>query len=456
MQNEKYDIDRLFRSALQTAEEEVPSRVWDAVSARLDARALAARRKMRRTWRSMGIGVGLAAALAAGAFLLRDRDNSTYPHIDVDRTASVQKDPVFTNDETTDLSLLTGTPDGRLSDATDRGISGRVPADRIPQAVTERPTGAEPASDGDVPPAGIASDAESGLPSDDGTIRADAVASPAEDTTSPAAGPSSVAGNAGSPVTGRKDGGQTQDRNPREAATPRGGIDPFAQMAWEDARKAKAARPALVIDGDLATNGDADALSWSSRRYAQSRIAPQTTTVSQSSRESTYAVPVTVGAGIRIPLAARLSLGTGVHYSLLQRTFTGTYTEVADGDIVRKSNGDILHSLHYVGVPLNLYYDLFRTGNIGMYVYGGGTAEKLVRNRYKIPGEGDDIFFNGDTKGFQFSAAGGLGVQFQLSPHLGFFIDPGFRYWFNSSQPVSIRTQQPLQFSLDLGLRFDL
>ena len=58
--------------------------------------------------------------------------------------------------------------------------------------------------------------------------------------------------------------------------------------------------------------------------------------------------------------------------------------------------------------------------------------------------------------GMQLSAAFGLGAEFALTQHLGLYIDPSLRYYFDCDQPKSIRTAQPLTFGMEAGLRFKL
>ena len=90
------------------------------------------------------------------------------------------------------------------------------------------------------------------------------------------------------------------------------------------------------------------------------------------------------------------------------------------------------------------------------YIYAGGTFEKGISNRYRIPGPSGNIFYTEKMKGVQFSAATGFGVEFLLSKNVGIYFDPSLRYYFDCKQPSSLRTQQPLMLNLELGLRLDL
>lgn len=177
---------------------------------------------------------------------------------------------------------------------------------------------------------------------------------------------------------------------------------------------------------------------------------PAGTTISENT-ESTYGIPLTFGLGTRFYLSNRLSLGTGVTYSLLVRSFNGTFI-----DKTREVSGDVRHSIQYLGIPLNLYYDILDTDLLQLYLFGGGAAEKAISNKYLIQNGSDPINYSTKVPGLQWSADLGLGVQFRLANHVGLYLDPSARYYFNSNQPKSIRTRKPFMFGFEAGLRFDL
>ena len=60
-----------------------------------------------------------------------------------------------------------------------------------------------------------------------------------------------------------------------------------------------------------------------------------------------------------------------------------------------------------------------------------------------------------EEKRFQYGVQGALGVQVKLAKILAFYVEPGLTYHFdNHSSVVNIYKDQPLQFSLGVGLRF--
>jgi RNA polymerase sigma-70 factor (ECF subfamily) len=54
----------------------------------------------------------------------------------------------------------------------------------------------------------------------------------------------------------------------------------------------------------------------------------------------------------------------------------------------------------------------------------------------------------------QWSMGLGLGLQYDLTPNIGFFVEPSLQYYFKRSSDVKTwNTEHPLSFSLPLGLR---
>lgn len=189
-----------------------------------------------------------------------------------------------------------------------------------------------------------------------------------------------------------------------------------------------------------------------------SQMAPSlvTSTGITELSESTYGVPFTIGIGIRTYILPRLSFGTGLDYSLLTRTFSGKYTKVSDlGIIEQEETGSVFHSMSYLGIPLNIYYDVISSKKIDFYVYGGGEAEYCVANNYRLYAN-PDINYSSPVKKLQYSVGLGLGVEFSLGKSLGLYIDPEVKYYFHCNQPKNVRTEKPFMINFNAGLRFKL
>ena len=233
--------------------------------------------------------------------------------------------------------------------------------------------------------------------------------------------------------------------------------DESGYIDWEEpAERRKARKAAIVLNGDLSSNGNARSLGRFSGLRAPAAGVRNRTWIEQTDKDSRYAIPVSVGIGARYQFARRWSVGAGVNYTLLSRTFSGVYTRIEDGITLDRISTDIRHNIHYIGIPVNFYYDILNSRRVKFYAYGGGAVEFPLSNSYRVKNSPDDIVMNEKVKGVQYSVGAGIGVEFMLANHLGLYLDPGFRYYFDNGQPVSIRTQQPFMMNFELGFRFDI
>ena len=225
--------------------------------------------------------------------------------------------------------------------------------------------------------------------------------------------------------------------------------DPFAQMAMEDALKAKKQRRAYsaYVDGSFTTNN----AGASPGAYGVSASDEYTQTGVTETSKSSYGLPLSVGAGVRFHLNDRLAIGTGIDYSLLTRTFKGDYVSTSEN-----VSGDIRHTMQYLGVPVNLYVKLLDFQGFHLYSFVGAEAEYGITNKFTILESAKNTVVGDKCHGMQYSAAVGLGIEFKLSDRIGLYVDPSARYYFDCRQPKSIRTEKPFLFMFDAGLRFNL
>ena len=169
------------------------------------------------------------------------------------------------------------------------------------------------------------------------------------------------------------------------------------------------------------------------------------------SRDVHHHQPIRLGITLRYAFAPRWAVESGLNYSHLR-------SDVTVGNA--KNYYDERTSLHYIGLPVNVVYSLLSTRSVELYVMAGGMVEKCVsgslRTNYFVGGEPHNNSHSSvSVGGLQFSANASAGVQLNLSPTVGLYAEPGVGYWFdNGSKVESIYHDRPLNFNLNLGLRF--
>ena len=403
--NEKFDL--LVRSMMQDAEEPVSPRVWEGVSAGLAAR------KRRPVFLWFAAGIAAAAAVVLGVVLpgLHD-DNSNLPIINNNIVSLETSGP---DDPTPDGDGKAGLADVKVLIA-DNAVSPVRKKDIGLSRTTVRETGvAETADSGSLQVSGPEITAE-------------------EDR-------ESFVSEAGrQPVRTAGTLSETEEDF----------ADPFAQMEWEDARREQDIHVSVAFGGSMESNGNPASPGIQVMRAPANQQLTHTV-IQQTGATSSYAIPVSAGLNIRVATGGRWSVGTGLNWTMLQRSFNGTFRENGEDPVYSEIN----NTLHYIGIPLNAYYTLLQSNRIGLYAFAGGSVEKAVSNQFRAtaaPG----LFHKESVKGVQFSAAAGFGVQFQLVPHVGLYVDPSLRWYIPGNQPRSIRTQQPLMMDFEVGLRFDI
>ena len=389
---DKYiESDDLMRSILSQGQEEVPARVWEGISSELDRIDAAKGRKTVMLWfRRTAVAVAAAAALAIGIFTDWNRNQDIVDTSDKKLIAVAGTEQVNTKAELTEPASFAERRSPYLADA----------ADEVQEAMA---LVEEQIAPKDVP----------------------SYQEPAE--TEPAV---------------HKDIEPSHERWPD---------------IWEDeipADKRKKRKTAVVLSGIAGTNSVQKSGSNMLRRPSMSTSRPKTG-VEQKSSESTYGLPVSLGAGVKIGLSEKWSLGIGANYTLLTRKFFGTYTIVDnEGSIEESISSDIRNVQQYIGIPVNIYYNIVDSDFVNFYTYAGGTVERCISDKYDILNT--EYLYKGSVRGVQTSANLGIGVEFLLGKHLGLYVDPSIRYYFNCGQPKSIRTAQPFMLGFEAGLRINL
>lgn len=170
--------------------------------------------------------------------------------------------------------------------------------------------------------------------------------------------------------------------------------------------------------------------------------------------EYSHKIPVKVGLTARYNITGRLGVETGLTYSVLSSSVKTGNSETGNN----WSTGS--QTLHYLGIPLNISFNILNSRYVNIYVTGGGMMEKSISGSIKTDEYVDGIFDRTLTakispKGLQWSVNAAAGVQANILPQLGFFVEPGVSHHFkNGSRVRSIYTDKPTDFSLGFGLRY--
>ena len=154
--------------------------------------------------------------------------------------------------------------------------------------------------------------------------------------------------------------------------------------------------------------------------------------------------PVSFGLSVSYPLSSHWSILAGVTYTRLSSKYVNMiqHTQLTKQQV-----------LHYVGIPLNLSYTIWSNRQVKAYAMAGIEADWNVQAKLTTEGVSQDM----SKDRLQWSAGGAVGVEYRPLPLLGFYVEPGLRYYFDNHSPVqNYFKDKPTAWSLQLGLRLNM
>ena len=165
---------------------------------------------------------------------------------------------------------------------------------------------------------------------------------------------------------------------------------------------------------------------------------------SVNAKSPKHHAPLSVGVQVGIPLASRLSLSTGVVYMRAASDFA----------VLSSFNYDTRQVLHYVGVPVGINYEVWGRRRLHTYVMASGEADFNVKNSTTRNDEPVDEVKRDRP---QFSAKASVGVQLDVTPQIGVYVEPGAKYYFDNGSSIdNTFKDKKLNFNFQFGLRWNI
>lgn len=173
----------------------------------------------------------------------------------------------------------------------------------------------------------------------------------------------------------------------------------------------------------------------------------------ETKTEYDHHLPIRIGLSVAYALTDRLSISSGLTYTRLS-------SDIKDASRESKYIGE--QRLHYIGIPVNVSYKVASFRWISLYGTAGVLAEKCVS------GTTDEGYVENNTmkytnthdissKPLQMSVNAGVGIQFDFIDNVGIYAEPGLSYYFDDGSALqTIYKEKPLNFNLNVGVRFKL
>ncbi len=167
--------------------------------------------------------------------------------------------------------------------------------------------------------------------------------------------------------------------------------------------------------------------------------------------------PVSFGVTVSKAIIDDLYIETGLIYSYLHSRNKNTSAI---------SQNHQTQSLHYLGIPLNLNYNLFSLRDLNVFASVGGMIEKDVYGKFREEGEAESIDVTKKSEVLvnekisqrdpQLSINAGLGLSYPIYRDLKLYGKIGGAYYFDANNEFkTIYSDRKIVMDLSLGIRYE-
>ena len=155
--------------------------------------------------------------------------------------------------------------------------------------------------------------------------------------------------------------------------------------------------------------------------------------------DETHHRPITFGLQVGIPVTNALSLVTGLSYTYLHSEFT---------DIKGYRRTDTSQDLHFIGIPVQMNYQLYNNRHCNIYLGTGGRVDFGVSGKTDTESHLSHLPVN-------YSLKAAAGLQVRLFKKLNIYAEPTLQYNIpGSTRYKTYYTEHKTMLDLQFGIRF--
>lgn len=164
--------------------------------------------------------------------------------------------------------------------------------------------------------------------------------------------------------------------------------------------------------------------------------------------------PLTLQLSLSRQLNNHWSFATGLSYTRMKSTFESGN----ENTLIHRTQ-----RIHYLGIPIRLNYRMVGGNRWNIYTSGGIqldipvssrlTTQYIYGGQYSAYNNSPEIITNIRAP-WQWSVGAGLGVEYQIIPHLNLYLEPSLNYYIPTTSDLeNYHTEHPLDLSLPIGIR---
>jgi RNA polymerase sigma-70 factor (ECF subfamily) len=166
-------------------------------------------------------------------------------------------------------------------------------------------------------------------------------------------------------------------------------------------------------------------------------------------RKTHHYMPINFSLALKYKLNNRFGIETGLSYSRLK-----SESEIGTGgNSIREQQ-----TIHYLGIPLKGTYNMYNIKRWSLYGRLGAKLEipvyAPISTSYFVNSMKELEEKSTLHAPLQWSVGTGVGLQYNLTPNVGFYVEPSLQYYIPAGSDIeTYRTEHPFMFSLPLGIR---
>ena len=146
-------------------------------------------------------------------------------------------------------------------------------------------------------------------------------------------------------------------------------------------------------------------------------------------------LPITFGLTARVDLNSRFGAECGIEYTYMHSR-------------VETESERLSQDLHFIGIPVRFDTRIWSWKGFDIYAGLGIKAEKCIAASL------------GQVKceeiSLQWSTGAFAGIQYSIGRRTHLYFQPDLSYYLTKTDLITYRTENPMTFSLNAGIRFDL
>ena len=155
--------------------------------------------------------------------------------------------------------------------------------------------------------------------------------------------------------------------------------------------------------------------------------------------KETHHRPISIGLQVGIPVAKDWSVVTGLTYTYL-------HSEIKDNTGLAFTHTD--QKLHFIGIPVQMNYQLYNNRHCNIYLGAGGRVDFGVSGKTNHESKLSHLPVN-------YSLKAAAGIQVNLFKSLNLYAEPTLQYNIpGSTRYKTYYTEHNTMFDLQLGVRF--